>query len=53
MNNYTALVLVAYHSGNLMVQAQVTAENSFAARVLLENMYGADKVISQPTVVHD
>ena len=48
MNNYTALVLVAYHSGNLIVQAQVAAENSFAARVILENMYGADRVISQP-----
>ena len=52
MNNYTAFVLVAYHSGNLIVQAQVTAENSFAARVLLENMYGADKVISQPVRIN-
>lgn len=51
MNNYTALVLVAYHSGNLIVKAQVAAENAHMARVLLENMYGADKVISQPTVV--
>ncbi len=51
MNTYTALVLVAYHSGNLIVQAQVSAENSFAARVILENMYGADRVISQPIVV--
>ena len=48
MNNYIAFVLVAYHSGNLIVQAQVSAENAHMARVLLENMYGADKVISQP-----
>lgn len=51
MQNYTALVLVAYHSGNLIVQAQVTAQNAFAARVLLENLYGADKVVSQPTQI--
>lgn len=51
MNNYTALVLVPYHSGNLIVRAQVAAENVYMARVLLENMYGADKVISQPHVV--
>ena len=50
MNNYTALVLVAYHSGNLIVKAQVAAENAHMARVLLENLYGADKVISQPMV---
>ena len=48
MNNYTALVLVAYHSGNLIVKAQVTAENAHMARVLLANMYGADRVVSQP-----
>ena len=48
MNNYTALVLVAYHSGNLIVKVQVAAENAHMARVLLENMYGIDKVISQP-----
>lgn len=48
MNNYTAFVLVAYHSGNLIVKAQVAAENAHMARVLLENMYGAGKVISQP-----
>ena len=51
MNIYTALVLVAYHSGNLIVKAQVAAETAHMAPVLLENMYGADKVISQPTVV--
>ena len=45
MNNYTALVLVAYQSGNLIVRAQVAAENAQMARVLLENLYGANKVI--------
>jgi hypothetical protein len=51
MNNYTALVLVAYHTGNLIVRAQVAAKNARMARALLENLYGADKVISQPTLV--
>ena len=51
MNSYTALVLVAYHSGNLIVRAQVSAENVRMARALLENLYGADKVISQPIAI--
>ncbi len=52
MNNYTALVLIAYHSGNLIVRAQVAAENVYMASVLLENMYGIDKVVSVPISIH-
>ena len=51
MNTYTALVTVSYHSGSFVTQVQVAAENVYMARVLLDNLYGADKVMSQPTQV--
>ena len=53
MNSYIAQVLVAYHSGNLIVREQVSAKNAHMARVVLEHLYGADKVIGQPIAVHD
>lgn len=51
MTTYSALVMVAYHSGSFVTQVQVAAENSYLARVLLENLYGQGKVVSQPLAI--
>jgi len=51
MKTYTALVMLAYHSGSFVTQVQVAAESAYLARVLLENLYGQGKVVSQPLAV--
>ncbi len=53
MNTYRANVRVKKSSGigTMMVWAQVTAQNTIAAKSLLEAQYGRGNVISLPVLI--
>jgi hypothetical protein len=53
MNTYRCCVRVAKAGGigTMVVWAQVTAQNSYAARLLLDAQFGRDNVVGVPTQV--
>ncbi len=51
MNTYNATVKVSNGSSYVFVHTQVKADDSYKARLLLQQQYGRDSVMSTPQLV--
>lgn len=51
MNTYNATVKVSNGSSYVFVNTQVKADDSYKAKLLLQQQYGRDSVVSTPLLV--